>query len=232
MITLYNGNIPNGMIGCRIKTLARCYKDVKNAFYLYKSDDEAVICRFGQALLVSGTVSKEIFDFADMLGIIQIESSDSRCVPTDWNSKRYPVLSRRCFGAENIPFLRSLSECYNIICSSDKVFAEQTEYLYWLSDIMRRQNYSCAKAYQRSGASAVISAASECEAYLSQVAVLPEKRNEGKATALLSSVFSDSFLSGKLLYTAAQNEALIPFYQKLGFIRLNESLIIFKKEHI
>ena len=78
----------------------------------------------------------------------------------------------------------------------------------------------------------MVSASCSGEAYLSQVAVHSEKRGEGRASELLNTIFSDLFLCGKRLYTAAQNEGLIPFYLKLGFLRLDESLIILKKEHI
>ena len=231
MIALYDGPIPKGIMGCKTETLLNCYGDMENAVSLYKSDSGAVLCRFGQTLLVCGAVDAEILEFADRLGITSIESDVSKTA-VGRESKEYPILYRDCGGNADVAILESLSECYNVICSADKEFADNTEYLYWLSDIVRRQNRGRAKAYCRDGAAAAVSAVGSGEAYLSQVAVLPEKRKEGRASALLSSVFSDRFLCGKRLYTAAQNEGLIPFYQKLGFVRLDKSLIILKKEHL
>ena len=232
MITLYDGAIQKGIGGCRAETLMRCYGDIENSVSLYKSDGGAVICRCGQTLLVCGAVDAEILEFADTLGINQIEADGLCDTPEGWGIEKYPVLCRQCDGADAVLILESLTECYNVICSADEDFAKQSEYLYWLSDMVRRQNRGCAKAYYSDGAAAAVSAVSESEAYLSQVAVCPEKRGEGRASALLNSIFSDTFLCGKRLYTAAQNGGLIPFYQKLGFIRLDESLIILKKEHL
>jgi len=234
MIKRFEGVIPDGVVGCQIKTLVCCYRDIQNPTELYKSDDGGVLCRFGQTLLVSGKVDPdELFDFADTLGATVVEAIGTDAASHGgWSAKSHAVLWRGCGGNRDIPFLKSLKGCYDVICSVDRQFAKQAEYLYWLSDITRRQNCGCAKAYCRDGAAAVVAAAGKDEAYLSLVAVSPEKRGEGRAASLLNDVFSDSFLCGKRLFTAAQDEELIPFYQKLGFLRLDKSLIIFEKEHI
>ncbi len=234
MITLFDGVIPGGIVGCQIKTLMRCYSSIQNAADLYKSDSGGVMCRFGQTLLLCGECdANELFDFAETLGVTTIEAQMEKAVClAGWTAEKHPVLCLDCSGGSEIPFLRLFKDCYEVICLADESFARETEYLYWLSDVTRRQNLGCSKVYHRDGSSAVVSASADSEAYLSLVATLPEKRGEGRAAALLRDLISDSFLCGKRLFTAAQSGELIPFYQRLGFLRLDQSLIIFKKEHI
>jgi len=230
MITLYNGPIPQSVIGCRIKTLCDCYRDIPNTVDLY-TDGTAVICRFENTLLATENSDiSQLISFADMLGISEIELEGGKTPQIDgWDSVSHPVLYRDCVGDAKVPFLPSLKECFEVIAASDEDFAQKANYLYWLSDINRRQNRGCAKAYCQNGAAATVSAVTESSAYLSSVAVRPESRNQGRASQLLKLICSDKMLSGKRVYTAAQNEAVAKLYLKNGFFPLEKSVITLKR---
>ena len=134
MITIFEGAVPSGAMGCRIETVWECYKDMPNGPMLYKSDMGAVICRFGGTLLVCGECEQQdLFDFAALLGIerIEVEGGEISC-PDGWKTEKYPMLCRNCEGDQNVAFLASLKSCYQIAVSSDGQFDEQSEYLYWL----------------------------------------------------------------------------------------------------
>ena len=108
-------------------------------------------------------------------------------------------------------------------------FAKNANYLYWLSDINRRQNRCCAKTYCQNGAAATVSAITESSAYLSSVAVRPESRKQGRASQLLELICSDKMLSNRRIYTAAQTNAVAKLYLKNGFFPLEKSVITLKR---
>jgi len=233
MITLFNGSFWQNAMGCRMETLYNCCREMKNAVDIYHDGESAVLCRFEKTLLVSGECCfEEILKFAEITGIDRIETDkDPGVIPCGWRKTDHPVLFTDCRGEEKIPYLRDLKGCFDIISSSDESFYKNADYLYWLSDMTRRQNLGMGKAYCRDGATAAVSAISDKAAYLSSVAVLPELRKNGRALSLIKTVISDEALCGKRLFTAAQHKGLIPFYQKAGFSVCGESFIIFEKEH-
>ena len=230
MITLYNGAIPETAMGCRIKTLYNCYKDIPNAVDLY-TDGVAVVCRFENTLLATeGADIEQLLSFAKILGVTEIEMESKELIEANgWQSDTHPILCRDCAGESETPFLSSLKECFEIICASDDDFADNANYLYWLSDITRRQNYGCAKAYCKNSAAAVVSAVSENTAYLSAVAVCPQNRKEGRASQLLTVLCNDKMLSNRRIYTAAQTNAVAKLYLKNGFSPLEKSVITLKR---
>ena len=233
MIALFDGAVPDTAAGCRIAALKRCYEDIDGAVAIYKNDGGNVICRFEDRLIStgdSGTV--ELCRFADVIGADLIELESEKTVfspPVGWRQHQHPLLYRDCGGGEEIDFLRSPKQCFDVICAADSGFAAGARYLYWLSDLTRRQNRSCAKAYYSGGAAAVLSAVGERTAYLSQVAVLPDKRRAGLASKLIEQLCSDNMLCDRRLFVAAQNDGLTGFYMKNGFLPLGKSLITLKR---
>ena len=232
MITLYNGDVPLSAMGCRIKTIAECYKGIADSVALYKSDNGAVLCRFGSSLLMTELCDKdELRQFCAVFGIEQIETEASIDISLDgFKAECYPLLYCDCKGEGEVSFLPSLKCCYDTVCAADSSFAAETEYLYWLSDITRRQNKGLAKAYFDNGAAATVTALSNGCGYLSLVASMPNERRKGRASAVIKTVLEDKFLYGKRLFTAAQNYDLIKFYQKNGFSLTGKHIVIFKKE--
>ena len=230
MITLYNGPIPQTVIGCRIKTLCDCYKDIPNTVDLY-TDGAAAICRFENTLLATENCDiSQLVSFAEVLGIAEIELEGENAPQIDgWDSISHPVLYRDCGGDAEVSLLSSLKECFDIIAASDEDFAKNANYLYWLSDMNRRQNCGCAKAYCQNGAAATVSAITESAAYLSSVAVRPESRKQGRASQLLELICSDKMLSNRRIYTAAQTNAVAKLYLKNGFFPLEKSVITLKR---
>lgn len=231
MIKLYNGEIAETAMGCRIKTLVNCYGAIANAVDLY-TDGTAAICRFENTVLASeGVDADELISFAEALGIseIEIESNEMLTVQNGWKVTHHPILYRDCTATDDVDFLLSLKDCFEVICSADSKFAQTSNYLYWLSDITRRQNCGCGKAYFENGASAVVSAVSRSSAYLSSVSVSPQNRKEGRASSLIKRICRDKMLSDKRLYTAAQTESVSELYLKNGFFSLEKSVIILKR---
>ena len=231
MITLYGGEFSGGLISCRIKTLLYCYHDTQNAPCLYKTGEGGVFCRFDDVILLSGECdSAELFEFADMLGINRIEAEDcSFDAPCGWESESYPILTAECVGGSETE-LAQLRCCFEIISSADANFEKQAQYLYWLSDMTRRINRGSAKAYSlEDNGCALVTAISSDAAYLSSVAVTPQKQGEKIGSSLLKAVLNDDFLRGKRLFTAAQSDDLIKFYKNNGFEPQNKRLKVFKR---
>lgn len=232
MITLYSGSFTGGMNSCRIKTLLDCYSDMKNAPCLYKTGEGGVFCRYDDVILLSGGFDgAELFEFADILGVNRIETDkDSDFLPENgWSNEKFPVLSAGCCGGKSF-YSADLRCCFEIISLSDENFANESKYLYWLSDMTRRVNCNRAKAYLLDDcACALVTAVDDESAYLSSVAVLPEKRGENLGSRLLALILDDEFLRGKRLFTAAQNDKLIYFYEKNNFEPDNKRLTVFKR---
>ncbi len=227
-------------IGCRMQTLNACYRALPGALDWYRSDAGGVLCRFGNTLLVVGDPDFDaLFPFAELLGVNRIESisrwDEQRHVPAGWQAQGYPLL--RCTGAgtsspKNLRTDIDLRRCFELLCTSNAQFAREADYLPWLSDMTRRRNVGRAEAFLYDDAAvACITAKGRCSAYLSSVAVLPERRGEGLGLQLLHAVRTHSTLQGRTIYTVAQSEALTAFYQKAGFEALPQRLIITEKRN-
>lgn len=232
MITLYEGGFSGGLNCCRIKALLDCYCDIQNAPYLYKTGEGGVFCRFDDVILQSGELDgDELFSFADMLGVNRIELESDRAFPpkSGWERESYPILTANCGGGEKLAF-GDLRRCFEIISLSDEDFAAESRYLYWLSDMTRRVNRGRAKAYLLDDcACALVTAVDEEAAYLSSVAVLAKNRDAKIGSRLLERILNDGFLRGKQLFTAAQNDELIKFYEKNLFELSKQRLTVFKR---
>lgn len=220
------------MNACRIKTLLGCYSDTQNAPCLYKTGEGGVFCRYDDVILLSGGFDgDELFGFADLLGVNRVETDGGSdfSPENDWEREIFPVLSAGCGGGKSFDSA-DLRRCFEIISLSDEDFANESRYLYWLSDMTRRVNRNMAKAYLIDDcACALVTAVDDKSAYLSSVAVLPEKRGENLGSRLLALILDDEFLCGKRLFTAAQNDKLIYFYRKNNFEPQDERLAVFKR---
>lgn len=225
-----------------MQTLDACYGALPGApDWYYVSDSGGVFCRFGGTLLVTGVPDfGELLSFADLLGVGRIEWTSPWDEKTHslmgWTSQSYPVL--RCTGqgtpiSEKLQTDIRLRRCFEILCASDAEFAREADYLPWLSDMTRRRNAGRAEAFLYDDAAvACMTAKGRRCAYLSSVAVLPERRGEGLGLALLHAVRAYAALCGLTLYTAAQFEPLMAFYQKAGFQALPQRLIITEKRNL
>lgn len=229
---------PESLISCRMETLHACYGALPNALDWFASDAGGVLCRFGSALLILGDVDfGELFAFADILGINRIEwAADgitSHTLPDGWTSSSYPVLHGvggvipKSGKVETDIELRC---CFTLLCQSDPEFAREAEYLPWLSDMTRRRNAGRAEVFMHADAAvACVTARGRHSAYLSSVAVLPEKRGTGLGLALLRAVMTHPTLRGVDVFTAAQSEALVDFYLQARFSVLPQLLTITEK---
>ncbi len=229
------------LIGCRMQTLDACYGGLKTtagALDWYTDDSGGVLCRFGTALLVAGDVDFDaLFSFATLLGASRIEwlspYDEKHSPPADWEIKSHPVLCRTgeaLPGSATIQAAADLRRCFEILCSSDASFAREAGYLPWLSDMTRRRNMNRAEAFLYDDAAvACVTAKGAHSAYLSSVAVCPERRGEGLGVHLLRAVVSHPTLRGRTIYTAAQSKPLIAFYQKAGFVLLPQRQTVTEK---
>lgn len=229
------------LIGCRMQTLDACYGGLKmtaGAPDWYTEDWGGVLCRFGAALLVAGDVDFDaLFSFAALLGVSRIEwlspHDQKYYPPADWEIKSHPVLCRtgeEASAAITIQAPADLRRCFALLCASDASFAREADYLPWLSDMTRRRNRGRAEAFLYDDAAvACVTAKSAQSAYLSSVAVCPERRGEGLGLDLLRAVVSHPALRGRTIYTAAQSEPLAAFYQKAGFAPLPQRLTVTEK---
>lgn len=228
------------LLGCRMQTLQACYGTLPNGVDWYKSDAGGVLCRFGGALLMDGDVDfSELFAFADLLGISRIEwmadSAGMPDFPEDWSGQHYPVLGSIGLATaqpQDVQTEIELRRCFEILCQSDAQFSREAEYLLWLSDMTRRRNAGRAEVFMLDDAAvACITARGRCSAYLSSVAVLPERQGQGLGLALVCAVAAHSESHGVTIYTAAQTVPLVSFYKKAGFKALPQYLIIAEKRN-
>lgn len=243
MISLCHGQplkIEESIIDCRIHTLIECYGTLPNALDCYKSDYGGLLCRFGETLLVSGSVdTNELLEFAELLGIKRIECLSNEKSLQDklsdgWTCNSFPVLCYSGKGeplSENVKTNIELRRCFSILCESDAQFAREAQYLSWLSDMTRRRNCKRTEAYLLEDcAVACVTAIGQCSAYLSSVAVIPDKRGKGLGEALVRAVASEISNKNLITFTAAQSEELITFYERAGFSAMPQFVIIAEKE--
>ncbi len=231
---------PETLISCRMQTLHACYGTLPNALDWYKSDAGGVLCRFGSALLIFGNVDyDELFPFSDLLGVTRIEwitgSKTPYAPPKDWTSTSHPVLHGVGSAepkSKKIETDIELRSCFSLLCQSDAQFAREAEYLPWLSDMTRRRNAGRAEVFVHAdSAVACVTAKGQHSAYLSSVAVLPQKRGTGMGLTLMRAVVAHPTLQGVDIFTAAQSEALVGFYLRAGFTVLPQLLAITEKRN-
>ena len=223
-----------------MQTLSACYGALPNMLGWHRSDAGGVLCRFGSALLLTGDADfGELFAFAELLGVSRVEWTEDSAVPytppTGWTSRSYPVLRRIGGAGPNSATIKTnfeLRRCFEILCQSDAQFAREADYLPWLSDMTRRRNAGRAGAFvYADAAAACVTAKGRRSAYLSSVAVLPEKRGFGLGLALVRAVVAHPALRGRSIYTAAQSEPLAAFYRQAGFKALPQLFIITEKRN-
>ena len=226
------------LIGCRMQTLSTCYGAMPNILDWFMSNAGGALCRFGNSLLISGYVdAEELFAFAEMLNISRIEWTAKDLAQSflseGWTSRSHPALC--CVGGtgsslNTIETDVELRRCFEILCQSDAQFAREADYLPWLSDMTRRRNAGRAEVFMHDDVAVTcVSAKGHRSAYLSSVAVLPNKRGSGVGLALVRAVVGHPTLNGMNIYTAAQSEQLTAFYKQAGFEALPQHLIITEK---
>ncbi|MFV0496851.1 MAG: GNAT family N-acetyltransferase [Candidatus Fimivivens sp.] len=229
---------PESLISCRMQTLQACYSALPNALDWFTSDTGGILCRFGSALLILDDVDFDaLFAFADMMGINRIEwlsnGITAHAQSAGWTSSCYTVL--HCVGhaaptSANIEPNGSLQRCFSLLCQSDAAFAREVDYLSWLSDMTRRRNVGRAKTFIHGDAAvACITARGQHSAYLSSVAVLPEKRGQGLGLTLLRAVLAHDTLDNTDIFTVAQSKSLVDFYRQARFTVLPQLLTIAEK---
>lgn len=231
---------PETLISCRMQTLHSCYGTLPNALDWYKSDAGGVLCHFGSALLILGNVDYgELFPFSDLLGVTRIEwitdIMTPYAPPDGWISTSHPVLHGIGGGAPKSEMIATdfeLRRCFSLLCQSDAQFEREAEYLPWLSDMTRRRNVGRAEVFMHTDAAvACVTAKGHHSAYLSSVAVLPQKRGAGVGLALVRAVVAHPTLRGVDIFTAAQSETLVGFYLRAGFSVLPQLLTITEKRN-
>ncbi|HWP52243.1 MAG TPA: GNAT family N-acetyltransferase [Clostridia bacterium] len=228
------------LIGCRMQMLSTCYGAMPNALDWFMSDAGGVFCRFGNSLLLYGYVdADELFAFAEMLDIRRIEWAAKgvapNFLPEGWTSRSYPALCQvggTKLSLNTIETDVQLRRCFELLCQSDAQFAREADYLPWLSDMTRRRNAGRAEVFLLDDiAVACVTAKGHRSAYLSSVAVLPDKRGSGIGISLVRAVVARPTLSGMNIYTAAQSEQLTAFYKQAGFEAMPQRLIITEKRN-
>ncbi len=216
---------PEPLIGCRIETLAACYGDRRDSSGpdFYQSGEGGLLCRFGDTLLLSGRCAvRELQPFARMLGIRRIEARGTLLSSLRGTRRHHTVLAAVPDQTENLPPPAAAPEAmrrvFSLLCESDPAFATEATYLLWLSDLTRRKNCGRAQVYLLDDdATACLSAVSPRYAYLSMVAVAPGARRAGLGSRLLRAVLADCAARSLIVLTAAQDDALLPFYRSAGF---------------
>ena len=136
--------------------------------------------------------------------------------------RHHTVLAAVPDQTENLPPPAAAPEAmrrvFSLLCESDPAFATEATYLLWLSDLTRRKNCGRAQVYLLDDdATACLSAVSPRYAYLSMVAVAPGARRAGLGSRLLRAVLADCAARSLIVLTAAQDDALLPFYRSAGF---------------
>lgn len=218
------GALPEPAIGCRIETLWECYGAIPAAADFYAGGQGAVLCRFGEGLLVSGSVpADELRAFCAMTGVGRIVGLD-RDVPVfpGWTFTSHTLFS---FSGEGAPLPREvnsnpdLRRVFALLCEADADFARRADYLPWLSDLTRRCGKGRARVYLLDDSATACVSAIGCGAgYVSSVAVAGARRGEGLGGALVRAAAQALRAEGLLPITAAQSAALDGFYTRQGFI--------------
>jgi predicted GNAT family acetyltransferase len=108
---------------------------------------------------------------------------------------------------------------YEVLKSCEKANFTVGEFDNWYVDISHRIRHGCGRAYLINcgqAACCLISAQSDFAGLISGVAVKPQFRAKGYATALVNRACADLHQSGRIPVLECSDD-MLPFYKKMGF---------------
>lgn len=211
--------------GAKLETLVRCYGIGPGGCEIWQSERGGVLCRFDGRALICGRFSlDELSQFLAFLGCRSAEG-DAANLPAlpGWRYTDRPVLRLAGLPPEPPPGpepdrMPPDRLVYDILSAADKAFAKDAPWLPWLSDLTRRRNRGLARFWMLDGAAAAgVVAESLGLSLIAGVATVPDRRGRGFASRLTALLARDAYSRGFTPAAVAENAALIPFYERLGF---------------
>ena len=212
----------SGIEAQKIRALLKAYGTNFDFCSFYKSDefilarfyDEVVICKYGAA---DNNKLDELSEFLTFSGFSKIFcSEDVGEILKDKlliNCKKLNLMKSCGESPEvcgNYAEL-SLTEAYDILKTSFEINFEP-----WYLDMSHRIRHGISKLYGNDRSVLAVQHDLYGEALLSQIATIPEKRGQGKASELILSVCKSLCKSSIFLICEDKN---LSFYKKLGFIQ-------------
>lgn len=171
--------------------------------------NEFVICTFGNADI------EELCEFLSFSGFSKLFCSEvagkllSEKLKLNRNMLNLMRFSGNlCEAPEKISEL-SLSEAYGILKASFEI-----DYEPWYLDMSHRIRHGVSKFYGYNGSVLCVQHNLCGEALLSQIATVPEMRNKGDASGLITAVCRK--LSKREIFLLCEDK-LVKFYNKIGF---------------
>ena len=212
----------SGIEAQKIRALMKAYGTNYDFCSFYKSDEfilarfynEFVICKYGMS---DNNKLDELSEFLTFSGFSKIFCSDDVGEilkgELSLNCKKLNLMKfcgevpKVC---ENIKEL-SLTKAYDILKTSFEINFEP-----WYLDMSHRIRHGISKFYGNDSSVLAVQHDLCGEALLSQIATIPEKRGQGKASELILSVCKTLCKSNVFLLCEDKN---LSFYKKLGFIQ-------------
>lgn len=212
----------SGIEAQKIRALLKAYGTNYEFCSLYKSDefilarfyDDVVICKYGAA---DNNKLDELSEFLTFSGFSKIFCSDDigEILKDELSLKSKKLYLMKFCGeipeaCSNYTEL-SLTEAYDILKTSFEINFEP-----WYLDMSHRIRHGISKLYGNESSVLAVQHNLCGEALLSQIATIPEKRGQGKASELILSVCKTLCKSKIFLLCEDKN---LSFYNKLGFIQ-------------
>ncbi len=212
----------SGIEAQKIRALLKAYGTNYDFCSFYKSDefilarfyDEFVICEYGKA---DNIKLDELCEFLTFSGFSKIFCSENVAVvlkgDLSLNCKKLNLM-KFCGKAPEVCgnyTELSLTEAYDILKTSFEINFES-----WYLDMSHRIRHGISKLYGNDSSVLAVQHDLCGEALLSQIATIPEKRGQGKASELILSVCKMLCKSKIFLLCEDKN---LSFYRKLGFIQ-------------
>lgn len=227
-LTEFLQSISEPFMGSEIVTLAKCYSTQWERFSIYKNEYNALLVRFENRLLITGKVDKnEILDFASMTGIKYIEGLKNDLY--DFNMGTCHSIMEYCNESE---YPITISPCvpksvFSILKACDYNFRENTDYNYWLSDVLSRQKEGLLSLFVLNDcATASVISRGLGYSQIAQVATLPQQRKKGFSSFLIKYICQHEQNLGFKPFVISKNITTNKFYDGLNFKKVSEKIII------
>ena len=205
----------------KIRALLLAY-GTKYDFCRFFASKNLIIARFYDDFIISDNGEfdfDELCEFLNFSGFSRIFCSENVGENLRGNLKfnctKLNLMSFSGFfsNSDNITYenLRQLSlyEAYEVLKTSFEIDFEP-----WYLDMSHRIRHGISQIYGNESSVLVVQHNLCGEALLSQIATIPEKRGNGRASGLISAVCSK--LCESKIYLLCEDR-LLPFYEKIGF---------------
>ncbi|MDR1755329.1 MAG: GNAT family N-acetyltransferase [Eubacterium sp.] len=216
----------------KIKVLYRAYGIKQNFCSFFMQDKSLLISRLDRDYIIK--IFDDDYDAEELAAFLNASNAKGLFLPSELLKQLAPyvhALELRYCGImeyrgghkpDIIDGSPDLTDIFNILKNDFYI-----EYSSWLTDVSHRVRHGISKVFLYRSASTVTALYdADGQVFLTQVATKSELRGQGLASGMLKEVAGRYTNDGKITSLVCRN-ALIPFYEKTGFVKTGEAALAF-----